>query len=107
MKRIMWPCLLCILAGCSSQADSGQPAKPSAQAETLRADPEKQKTEGGKPEDAVPRVTIVLVPEGGKPMVARTDAEGTIHLLYDSAAGPKYVMSRDNGKTLPHPYFGS
>ena len=41
--------------------------------------------------DAVNIVTTVPVPNRGRPVVAKTDAEGTIHLLYDSADGPQYV----------------
>jgi hypothetical protein len=36
-------------------------------------------------------------------VVAKADAEGTIHLLYDSAGVLKYVMSKDNGKTFGGP----
>jgi hypothetical protein len=47
-----------------------------------------------------PSVTTVPVPDHGRPAVARTDADGTIHLLYDSGDGPKYATSNDNGTTL-------
>jgi len=50
--------------------------------------------------DGVSRVTMVLVPDGGRPVVAKTDAEGAIHLLYDSVDGPKYAKSTDNGMTF-------
>jgi hypothetical protein len=53
--------------------------------------------------DAVNIVTTVPVPNRGRPVVAKTDAEGTIHLLYDSADGPQYVKSADNGKTFSAP----
>src|SRR5262245_35351519 len=46
------------------------------------------------------RVTIVPVPNHGRPAAAKTDAEGTIHLLYDSPDGPQYVKSTDRGKTF-------
>jgi hypothetical protein len=46
------------------------------------------------------KVTTIPVPGRGQPVVARTDSNGTIHLLYDSADGPHYVMSTDNGKTF-------
>src|SRR5262249_26425242 len=52
---------------------------------------------------AVNRVTTLPVPQDGKPWVARADAEGTIHLLYDTVDGPKYVRSADNGKTFSAP----
>jgi hypothetical protein len=46
------------------------------------------------------KVTILLVPDHGRAVAARTDADGTIHLLYNSADGPQYVKSTDNGKTF-------
>jgi hypothetical protein len=49
------------------------------------------------------KVTTLPVPEGGQPAAARVDAEGTIHLLYNSADGPKYAKSSDNGKTFEAP----
>lgn len=45
-------------------------------------------------------VTTVTVPHGSQPMVAKTDSKGTIHLLCNSAEGPLYVRSADNGKTF-------
>jgi hypothetical protein len=103
-KHIVWPCLLCILAGCSlRQAGPGNPTKPSEPSEPLRGALEKTKTAGGSRDDAVNGVVVIPVPEGGKPVVARADAEGTIHLLYNSADGPKYVKSSNNGKTFEAP----
>jgi hypothetical protein len=52
---------------------------------------------------AAGKVTTVAVPQGGKPMVARTDGKGTIHLVFDTADGPQYVSSTDDGKTLGRP----
>jgi hypothetical protein len=49
------------------------------------------------------KVTTVAVPDGGQPMAARTDSAGVIHLLYDSADGPQYVKSSDDGQTLSKP----
>jgi hypothetical protein len=46
------------------------------------------------------RVTTVLVPHHGRAVVAKAGADGTIHLLYDSADGPQYVRSMDNGATF-------
>jgi hypothetical protein len=46
------------------------------------------------------KVTILPVPDHGGAVAAKTDAEGTIHFLYDSADGPQYVKSTDNGKTF-------
>lgn len=48
------------------------------------------------------QVTTVAVPHGGQAVVAKTDSKGNIHLLYDSADGPQYVRSTDNGKTFGH-----
>ena len=45
-------------------------------------------------------MTTVPVPNGGQPAAAKTDAQGTIHLVYNSADGPQYVRSTDNGKTF-------
>src|SRR5258707_9397304 len=49
---------------------------------------------------AAEKVRTVPVPDRGQPLVAKADAEGTIHLLYDTADGPRYVKSLDNGKTF-------
>ncbi len=48
-------------------------------------------------------VTIVPVPGGGIPVSAKVDRAGTIHLLFDSASGPQYAKSTDNGKTFETP----
>ena len=45
-------------------------------------------------------MSIIATPENGKPLVARTDADGHIHLLYNAADGLKYASSRDGGKTF-------
>jgi hypothetical protein len=50
--------------------------------------------------DKVGPVRTVPVPGHGQPLVARTDGEGTIHLLYATADGPQYVKSLDDGKTF-------
>ena len=52
---------------------------------------------------AVDAVTTAPVPDGGRPAVARADGEGTIHLLYNSKDGPRYVKSTDNGKSFDAP----
>ena len=49
---------------------------------------------------AAAKVSTGPVPGGGKPMAARTDAAGTIQLVYDCADGPKYTRSVDGGRTL-------
>ena len=51
-------------------------------------------------DDGARQVTTVPVPDRGRPVVAKTDAEGTIHLLYDSEDGPKYARSTDGGRTF-------
>jgi hypothetical protein len=50
--------------------------------------------------DGTSVVTTVSVPGSGRPVVAKTDKEGTIHLVYDSEDGPKYVKSSDGGLTF-------
>jgi hypothetical protein len=50
----------------------------------------------------VPKVNVVNVPTGGEAVVAKTDAAGAIHLIYDMAAGPQYAKSTDGGKTWSH-----
>lgn len=52
---------------------------------------------------AAERVLLVPVPVGGKPMGARTDPLGTIHVVYETTNGPHYVRSTDDGKTLGKP----
>ena len=51
-------------------------------------------------DDGAGKVTTVSVPGRGRPVVARTDKAGTIHLLYDSEDGPKYARSSDDGVTF-------
>ena len=43
------------------------------------------------------------VPDRGRPVAARVDGEGAIHLLYDSAGGPRYAKSADGGATFGPP----
>ncbi len=50
--------------------------------------------------DATGRVTTVALPGGGKPVAARIDRTGGIHVLFDSADGPTYVKSTDQGRTF-------
>ena len=50
--------------------------------------------------DVTGKVRAVAVPGGGKPVAARIDKTGAIHVLFDSAFGPKYVKSTDNGLTF-------
>jgi hypothetical protein len=55
---------------------------------------------GASADGKINQVTTVPVPGHGQPLVARADAEGTIHLLYGTADGPQYVKSLDKGKTF-------
>jgi hypothetical protein len=54
-------------------------------------------------DDGAGKVTTVQVPGGGKPVVARADKVGAIHLLYDSENGPKYAKSSDGGRSFGPP----
>jgi hypothetical protein len=54
-------------------------------------------------DDGASKVTTVAVPGGGRPVVAKTDKEGAIHLLYESKNGPEYVKSSDGGLTFGPP----
>lgn len=51
-------------------------------------------------EDRAGTVTIVSVPGGVRPVAARLDPTGVIHLLCDSETGPRYIRSRDGGATF-------
>ena len=51
-------------------------------------------------DDSDRRVTTVAVLGGGRPVVARADKDGTVHLLFDSEEGPKYARSTDGGATF-------
>jgi hypothetical protein len=51
-------------------------------------------------DDGTGRVRTISVPGAGRPVVARIDKEGTIHLLSDSDNGPRYAKSSDNGATF-------
>jgi hypothetical protein len=55
----------------------------------------------GLPQDpSSSRVRVVQTPENGQPVVARTDDEGNIHLLFHTPNGPRYARSGDGGKTF-------
>lgn len=49
------------------------------------------------------KVTTVAAPAGCKPVKARIDKQGAIHLLSNSNAGPVYVKSTDGGKSFLQP----
>lgn len=46
------------------------------------------------------KVTVLPLPEGGQPLAAKCDAQGTIHVLYRSTDGPRYAHSADNGQSF-------
>ncbi len=50
--------------------------------------------------DDISRVTVVPAPDGGKPVTAKIDGTGAIHLLFDTADGPRYAKSTDDGTTF-------
>jgi hypothetical protein len=76
---------------------------PLEQARPPRVTPQKKQAVASSADDTISDVTTVAVPDGGKPAVARVDGGGTIHLLYNSASGPRYVQSSNNGKTFEPP----
>jgi hypothetical protein len=53
--------------------------------------------------EATGRVSTVRVPATSKIMKAQRGADGTIHLLFEAADGPKYVKSGDGGATFSAP----
>ena len=50
--------------------------------------------------DRVTNMTVLPTPDRGEPIVAQTDSDGTIHLLYNAPDGPRYAKSTDNGKSF-------
>ncbi|MDR3401288.1 MAG: hypothetical protein P4L99_02225 [Chthoniobacter sp.] len=53
--------------------------------------------------DATGRVETVHIPGASFVMQARRGADGTIHVLFDTADGPRYVRSSDGGKNFSAP----
>jgi hypothetical protein len=51
-------------------------------------------------DDRAGKVTTIPVPAAGRPVIAKTDSVGTVHLLCDSQDGPKYAKSTDGGVTF-------
>lgn len=49
------------------------------------------------------KVRLLSLPKGSEAVAARTDAKGTIHIVYHSTAGPQYARSTDDGRTLGEP----
>ncbi len=56
-----------------------------------------------RPLTAAEAVVTAVVPGGGRPVLARCDAAGTIHVLCDAPGGPQYSRSADDGKTFRQP----
>jgi hypothetical protein len=52
---------------------------------------------------AVDRVRIVPVPEHGEPAVARSDARGDVHLIFNSRTGPRYAKWDEIDKRFSPP----
>jgi hypothetical protein len=93
------PVFLCC-KGCTKKAQSN-PDQTLAKVKELKAKGVGKKVDNAEAASNV--VTTVPVPESGKPVVARVDAGGIIHLLYNAEDGPKYVKSSNNGKTFEPP----
>ena len=53
--------------------------------------------------DGAADVKTYPAPDGGRVVTAQADADGAIHLLYDSAGGPRYAKSVDGGATFGTP----
>jgi len=54
-------------------------------------------------DDVQSRVQTVAVPHGGQPVAAKTDSQAAIHLLYDTAEGPRYARFTSDGKPAGAP----
>jgi len=54
-------------------------------------------------DEATNRVSTIRAPAAGKMVKAQRGADGTIHLLFDTADGPQYVNSQDGGLTFSAP----
>lgn len=54
-------------------------------------------------DDGPAAVTLIAVPEGGRPASARLDGAGASHLLFDSEEGPRYARSADGGSSFGPP----
>jgi hypothetical protein len=48
-------------------------------------------------------VTTAAISGGGRPVTARCDAAGTIHVLCETRGGPQYVRSADGGRSFAAP----
>src|SRR5690349_7002420 len=57
----------------------------------------------GRASMAAEKVIVVPVPGGGHPLAAKTDAAGTIHLVFNTHDGPQYVKSTDEAKSFSKP----
>jgi hypothetical protein len=54
----------------------------------------------GESINAANKIRTVAAPENGQPVVAKSDSEGAIHLIFQSKEGPQYGSSNDNGETF-------
>ena len=52
---------------------------------------------------AASRVRAIRVPAAGQAMKAQLGTDGTIHLLFQTAGGPRYANSQDSGLTFTVP----
>lgn len=52
---------------------------------------------------ATPRVKVVAAPSGTRPLAAKCDDSGTIHLVADSSEGPQYFSSTNDGTSFSKP----
>jgi len=77
-----------------------QNAKKTDHETSTQAQPSHRRTEHSPAIVENNRVTTVPVPDGGRPIAAKTGADETVHLLFDSADGPQYATSADNGRTF-------
>jgi hypothetical protein len=44
-------------------------------------------------------VSVLVTPDAGRPVSARVDRKGKIHLLFDAADGPRYARFSESGKS--------
>jgi hypothetical protein len=49
------------------------------------------------------KIRTISVPYGGQAVAAKTDAAGTIHLVFNSDNGPQYATSANDGQTFTEP----
>lgn len=57
----------------------------------------------GQADDEVSRVRAIRIPFAGQVIKAQLSSDGTIHLLFQTADGPRYANSHDGGGTFSPP----